>query len=1494
MESKDKAKKIKTKVKDWFVITRIRVTNFMKEHKYTSALIGVFIMSCIFGIAAFAMDDPYSGKVSTSGSFLLKDQSTSTDKDIEAIKSFDTLVLDISYQLKLAEETNDTVVREKVIVEATFDESVDAEWIITSSDALYEIDKVNRKMTATIYNVKVGEVQKETLYLKVYNMPKDSNIKIDVKIKEGTAADFTVLESKTVKVDSTEVSLSPKIISGTAYKNSDITNGRFAPFGVLVGFDKSKLSNGSLKGLYFNPNLNLSVEASQSIGTGASTQIDLEGKEKYFGLYDSSMNLFNAPHFKDNNTSNSVYDSGKIELGTTTGDSAEGTETSSPEIYLIGDKTINLTVGDKYIEYGIATSKDGAAICKTSGTDCKRTIKDDKNTVITTEPMKEGTYKVTYVYNDVTITRTVVIKANDNKEETIDGKTYQLKGSSTVTLMVGDTYKEAGITGLTTIKSAITNAKGDVVDEKAMTETAGDYTVTYTITDTATMTRKVTVKAKTTTKAPIVKAKSVIMGPAASLPTPKVNIDGTEKECTAANKCSVKYYDSANKEVTPNSNAAGNYTVKYIVTSSPFEVVVTSILSIKKSYQLQIKGIKSDGKFYTDGNFIALGSYLVTAKSERPAGETKDISVKLKVGDVVSSPVINKNVSEGTKTTALDFYSDKNNNMTKLTEGNNFVAYGEDVILKSEFSYSADADESMPSVRVRVPITKNEEATDEVPFEMIEYFKNAGEGETVYYINDELKDKIKVKYHACVLENGINNCKENTGKDYDNYLDFIDEKEKTENYYIAYVEYSLKDIKPGTKVDFRLRLRKTTEGHARPKTLKSHVYTSDADNSEILSAQATISVKAFKAKSRVLVNDYEYDTIIDGTTTNKVTWTIYPSVEYPAGLVNEGIAGINELDSFVVTITLPNGINYVKNENYMQPLRDGNTLYYTIKGKKVNEWVDPIQLDTNFDIGIKSGTKLAVNVETSAETRGYLVNPFDSSTTTRSVTYQNTEVISYGQYTDRATISKASNGIFNKNQEIFSVSTKLYNNGTTVQNNLDIVTLLPYNDVSNEKENFTGAYKLENIPEGALCTTALPSEITNSDNLIAADKIEWKDCNEYENSGYVGVTAIRRNGKSLDVGKTYEDKITIVPTNNKPGDTYEVNAYLIMDGTDKRVVKNIKPIKVSVISKKITGNVWEDFDADGIMQPDEKKVAGVTMKLYKSDTDELVTTAVSDAKGNYELVGLEEGKYYVVAEYNSAKYGLSPYQASYDKSISSSFTVSKDDAPVVNPNNSLVPKTLEEEEELPPENPDEIPGDGDTDELPGDGDGEEKPEEPEIPVAIVKTEEIEITSDTTTISNINLGLALRKVYTVKLNKYITRTITTNRLGVKDTKEFGNVQLAKLDVKDFSNLNVKVVYTLELENTGYYPGYIYRVKDYIPEGMKFNPEYEENKDWVVNGDYVENNSLADTLVYGGEKRYLTIAYDIDRKEAGSFINYASVDDDDLQILLVSEENAKGGK
>ena len=469
-------------------------------------------------------------------------------------------------------------------------------------------------------------------------------------------------------------------------------------------------------------------------------------------------------------------------------------------------------------------------------------------------------------------------------------------------------------------------------------------------------------------------------------------------------------------------------------------------------------------------------------------------------------------------------------------------------------------------------------------------------------------------------------------------------------------------------------------------------------------------------------------------------------------------------------------------------------------------------------------------------------------TTNSVIRIENTENISYGQYI----YSKGKNVTNVDMNDSFEISTKLHNNMTTNINNLSVTTVLPYVD-SEKGASFNGTYQLTSLPEKALCTSDSPGKITSSET---AGSVDWsKPCSDFKTSDntYSNITAYKTSYTSLAASGDIDIRSSIKTLNNKPDDSYTFKSYLTYtkpDGTESGYI-DFRDITLDVVSKKITGVVWEDFDVDGIMDDDEKKLDNVILRLYDEDGNQVGTETTPNEEGVYTFSAISEGNYYVTAEFNSDKYGVagSPSEDVYDVSklsVFKSFEVTPEDD-----SNS-------------------------SDEESSETDNQENT------VAYGKTDTISVNSETRVVRYINLGLSLRKKFKVKMNKYITRAEVTNALGVVTKHDYGNTKLAKLDVKNINNLKIKVIYTIELQNVKYYPGYISLVTEQIPDGMSFNPEYAENKGWeMINEETVVNKTLADTLIYENDKKYLTIAFDITRKEAGSFINMASVDD--LQIL-----------
>ena len=72
--------------------------------------------------------------------------------------------------------------------------------------------------------------------------------------------------------------------------------------------------------------------------------------------------------------------------------------------------------------------------------------------------------------------------------------------------------------------------------------------------------------------------------------------------------------------------------------------------------------------------------------------------------------------------------------------------------------------------------------------------------------------------------------------------------------------------------------------------------------------------------------------------------------------------------------------------------------------------------------------------------------------------------------------------------------------------------------------------------------------------------------------------------------------------------------------------------------------------------------------------------------------------------------------------------------------------------------------------------------------------------------NIDLGLRVRQVFDVSVNKYITNVTVTSNKGV-ESHDYDNKKQVRLDLRNLKNTSFKVVYTIELENTKYFPGTI---------------------------------------------------------------------------------------
>ena len=298
------------------------------------------------------------------------------------------------------------------------------------------------------------------------------------------------------------------------------------------------------------------------------------------------------------------------------------------------------------------------------------------------------------------------------------------------------------------------------------------------------------------------------------------------------------------------------------------------------------------------------------------------------------------------------------------------------------------------------------------------------------------------------------------------------------------------------------------------------------------------------------------------------------------------------------------------------------------------------------------------------------------------------------------------------------------------------------------------------------------------------------------------------------------------------------------------------PSITSVYAREISGFVFEDFDYNGIYTSDESKLKDIPVSLYKkevlpedydpidpttfvSDDDELVGATTTSETGSYYFNGLSSGIYYVSFTINNKKYIVAPLEKTDDSIPDSSSN---------NSSASLLPNT-----NRAISSPIEFPA--------------------------------ESSSGRLIVSNINLGLNVKKEMALELNKYITEVSVTKN-GRTETHDYSKQKLSKVSITVLNprDTKVRVKYSFSVENIKYFPGYVGMIVDTMPQGMTFNPNLKENQYWVQYGNLLYYNGLGGKLLLPNEKQYFSLVLDLDLKEAGTYRNVVSARD----LTLMGEE------
>lgn len=1511
----------KTKIKDWLTITKIRILNFIGEHKYVSALIGILLLSFIvFLIVRAATDETISNATARVDNLLVSTESDDAD-DTSIAPNYSQVTYNLHYTLQDSNQcTEEGVVysSDEVTIVATLPEGTDTnniKWLGADENASYEISSDGRVLTVKVEGVNVCSGQSQIFVLSILNAEKDTEITPRVTIKGGS-------NSQTVNVDNVssittyydkEYSLIPKVVSGVASRLND--NGdRDAKFGIMLGINvNSNDDEISLKGVHLKTSADLTMYATQD-GDDTIT------------LYTENTDLFNDNAFDGNyfgiNASSRYYFASDVlpDLTSTSGritafsrlastDATYGTVSTSAttaslvlknaqdveieqyptettyRLEALDSSTLALILGDQLIQAPYYSEEVYQ----------NDTLKEDNEIYLN----EIGEYEIRYtslIGND-SITGVTMVKNVSVVEP--QSENYSLIGTKTVYVTTGSTYSDSGLydrsTGQVVNASlyTITYLKEDGTETSLsdLVNEPGEYQVKYSMSQTDEEIIRTIIVAdeapSNTSDTLLVKTVNKYIDETSNDHT--ITIAGNEVECNSENNCTYTTSEDGESEV---------YVVDNRSSKGYIAQVTKTINNIPYQYKMSINNIVSSGTLQkVSDEFYAIGAYYVTAKSVRSSTSSSTFDIKLTVlldDQSSSAEVESKEYANGYETTSLtsSMYVEESSQYVKVDSSTKnglygdyyTAAMGEEVMLESVFEYSPNADDDITELNITIPVDGNL-----IP---ISYSTEVSDNTYFYlsavYNNSEIEAMPSYTIEYC---SSSGSCIAPEEFDRDEFT------VSTIKITILPNENKTFEMKPGTvftvRTKYEVRTYSSTSDYA--SDLSNLKFSSSAtfswnNGSETLTKESTaqdVYITPYKSRTTINIgteNNYSSaETVILDASKND-NYTVYTTLDVvsPAMDIYSNIFGYNRLDNYTIRFELPAGINYVYNNDYeVTPTitysGDTTILTYTYSSVEPNSWIEPIYFDFNVDVTAVTGD-IQIKVS-SGDVSGndYSINNDVSSidkykTQTKNIRIVNTEPVSYGQYvySDGKYVSNISK------DESFDFSTKLYNNGIPSTNDvtdIDVYTILPYTDELNGS-SYSGGITLSGLSSSMMCTSSDPSLLA-SESL--KDSVVWESCDNFKSgTTYSGLTAFKVHYDSLSVASSKTNTIKVHTSGNAADDVYTFKSYLEYqnaDGTSSGYI-NFKDVKLEVISKKITGVVWEDFNVDGIMDDDEKRIDSVTLNLYNS-SDTLIASTTPNEDGEYTFSALDEGEYYIVAEFNTEKYGVTgrPSADFYDETRLSAFYEELIDAAIIED---------EEDQEDDDENLD------DEEEAESSENEDETEEEDAIQqVSVVRTDLITVNSETRIIRNINLGLSLRKTFSVQINKYITRAEVTNALGVVTTYEYGNVKLAKLNVKDMSNLSIKVVYTIELQNVKYYPGYVTLITEEVPDGMSFNASYAENEGWELNEDgTLTNTTLADDLIYENEKRYLTVAFDITRKEAGSFVNYVSVDG--LEILGGTED------
>ncbi len=508
---------------------------------------------------------------------------------------------------------------------------------------------------------------------------------------------------------------------------------------------------------------------------------------------------------------------------------------------------------------------------------------------------------------------------------------------------------------------------------------------------------------------------------------------------------------------------------------------------------------------------------------------------------------------------------------------------------------------------------------------------------------------------------------------------------------------------------------------------------------------------------------------------------------------------------------------------------EGQTIKYTttIKNVNANERTNVVVRNTipegttyksSYILGAEQTTD-GVAFDENSKTVTYNIGTLNAENTIRVVLEVTVNTLN-GSETEKI-IKNSAQVTCNETQEVFTtneVSNKLLVAGLTVTVN------------SNKPD---GKMTDEDTIEYYVTIKNIGKSVAN--NIIVTDNLP--EALTYEKTQYTidGKTTEAKSGDNtakltlnLEAGKTVKITITAkantidgtepIEIDNQIAVSCEAASFVSLNSIKHTIEPTSKDVILpdgTIEEKKynISGKAWLDANKNGKIDETEQTLSNIDIMLINADNGQIIKDengnsriVKTDENGVYKFEGITKGRYIVVFLYDAAQYDVTTYKAEgLNESENSDAITMK-----LNINgeirNGAVSDTIDLNENI---------------------------------------------------YNINIGLIVNPKFDLKLDKVISKITVNDKNGSK-VYDYKDSDFVKLDLneKTINGTTIIIEYKIRVTNEGGVAGYAKKIVDYLPSGMQFSSEL--NQDWYTsdNGN-VYNASLANTLINPGETKEITL-------------------------------------